>query len=439
MKYDPPSIQNITTRASTVESHFSLTPATGSKLFQPTAGALAVQVPVVQFDQNNAAVLEIFDQHKELVSLPVVEQQRPIGLISRHIFMSQMSKPYHRELYERKSCIAFMDKDPLIVDADTPIETLGALAVASGDKTLADGFMIVEQGQLNGLGSGLALMRELVDLQVEKNRQVMQSIDYASVIQRAMLSASRAAMGAALADACLIWEPRDVVGGDFYHFEEHAQGWFAAVADCTGHGVPGAFLTLIASSALKQALELHGPRDPARLMQEVNRSMKRVLGQHGAQDKPSESDDGMDACFFWFDSASRTLTCANAKMALFLLPAADEQVQTVEGKRVGLGYVDTPEDMQWTNHCLPVADGDMVFVCTDGIIDQIGGAKHIAFGKQRLRRTLLEYRRLPLAELGRTLMDVHRDYQGAQRRRDDISFFGARIGGVFSSQHEVQA
>jgi hypothetical protein len=81
-------------------------------LFQPTAGALAVQVPVVQFDENNATVLEIFGQHKELVSLPVVERQRPIGLISRHIFMSQMSKPYHRELYERKSCIAFMDKDP---------------------------------------------------------------------------------------------------------------------------------------------------------------------------------------------------------------------------------------------------------------------------------------------------------------------------------------
>ncbi|MFT2675442.1 protein-serine/threonine phosphatase, partial [Escherichia coli] len=72
-------------------------------------------------------------------------------------------------------------------------------------------------------------------------------------------------MTEALADACLVWEPRDVVGGDFYHFEPHPGGWFAAVADCTGHGVPGAFLTLIASSSLKQALELHGPHDPARL------------------------------------------------------------------------------------------------------------------------------------------------------------------------------
>ena len=422
-----------------MESHFSLTPAMGSKLFQPTAGALAVQVPVVQFDENNAAVLDIFGQHKELVSLPVVEQQRPIGLISRHIFMSQMSKPYHRELYERKSCIAFMDKDPLIVEADTPIETLGALAVASGDKTLADGFLIVDQGRLAGLGAGLALMRELVAMQEEKNRQVMQSIDYASVIQRAMLSASRAAMTQALDDACLVWEPRDVVGGDFYHFESHADGWFAAVADCTGHGVPGAFLTLIASSSLKQALELHGPHDPARLMREVNRSMKRVLGQHGDSGKASESDDGMDACFFWFDRASRTLTSAHAKMALFVLSADGTDVATVEGKRAGLGYVDTPDDMQWDNHSLQLEPGAMVFVCTDGVIDQIGGPKHIAFGKQRLRRTLLEHGSgsLRMPELARVVMDIHAHYQGTQRRRDDICFFGARLGASFTqdSQH----
>lgn len=427
-----------------MESHFSLTPATGSKLFQPTAGALAVQVPVVQFDENNATVLEIFGQHKELVSLPVVERQRPIGLISRHIFMSQMSKPYHRELYERKSCIAFMDKDPLIVEADTPIETLGALAVASGDKTLADGFIIVDQGQLAGLGAGLALMRELVAMQEEKNRQVMQSIDYASVIQRAMLSASRGAMTEALADACLVWEPRDVVGGDFYHFEPHPGGWFAAVADCTGHGVPGAFLTLIASSSLKQALELHGPHDPARLMREVNRSMKRVLGQHGQSGKPSESDDGMDACFFWFDSATRTLTSSSAKMPLFLLVADGTEVLTIEGKRVGLGYVDTPDDMQWDNHSQHLAPGSMIFVCTDGVIDQIGGPKHIAFGKQRLRRTLLEHGSLAMPALGRVVMDIHAHYQGTQRRRDDICFFGVRLdaaqpGSQQDSQHGTHA
>jgi serine phosphatase RsbU (regulator of sigma subunit) len=245
-------------------------------------------------------------------------------------------------------------------------------------------------------------------------------------------------MSQALDDACLVWEPRDVVGGDFYHFEHHADGWFAAVADCTGHGVPGAFLTLIASSSLKQALELHGPRDPALVMNEVNRSMKRVLGQQADSEKQSESDDGMDACFFWFETDSRQLVCANAKMSLFVLSGDGETVQTVDGKRTGLGYVDTPDGMQWENRSVTVEPGAVVFVSTDGVIDQIGGAKNIAFGKQRLRNLLQEHRHLPMPELGRQVMATHRSYQGTQRRRDDVTFFGCRPGGISTNNHEHQ-
>src|SRR5450830_235441 len=141
----------------------------GRHMQQPTASALAVSVPTVTFEENNAKVLEVFGRHRELISLPVLENGHPIGLISRNIFMSQMSKPYHRELYEKKTCIAFMDKNPLIVDADTPIEALAAQAVESGDKTLADGFLIVQENKFLGLGSGLDLMRKMVELQSEKN------------------------------------------------------------------------------------------------------------------------------------------------------------------------------------------------------------------------------------------------------------------------------
>lgn len=410
-----------------MHTDFILASVPGRQLPQPVAHALATPVPSVSAAEHNGKVLEIFGRHRELVSLPVLDDDRPIGLISRNIFMSQMSKPYHRELYEKKSCIAFMDKAPLIVEQDTPIETLGALAVEAGDKTLADGFLVVQDGDLLGWGSGLELMRMLVAQQVEKNRQVMQSIDYASVIQRAMLSASRTAMSQALDDACLVWEPRDVVGGDFYHFESFADGWFAAVADCTGHGVPGAFLTLLATSALRQALELHGPRDPARVMGEVNRGMKQVLGQHAAAAQLSESDDGMDACFLWFDHASSRLTCANARMPLLTLMPGADAVQVLDGERTGLGYVDTPDNMQWNNRHVQLAAGAIVMTATDGIIDQIGGPRNIAFGKQRLRKALLAHQSLPMRELGQQIMAEQNAYQGHQRRRDDLTLFSFRL------------
>ena len=394
---------------------------------RPTAELLIIRVPAITSDMTNAEVMDTFGEHRELVSLPVLERGKPIGLISRNIFMSQMSRPYYRELYEKKSCIAFMDKAPLIVEADTPIETLAARAVASGDKTLIDGFLIVQDGAFAGVGSGLDLMQVLVDLQTEKNRQVMQSIDYASTIQRAMLGESLSAMQTTLSDVDIVWEPRDIVGGDFYHFQPFDDGWFAAIADCTGHGVPGAFLTLIASSALRHALDQNGPRDPALLMGQVSQGIKQALGQHEPSENMLASNDGMDAVFFWFDTSSRTLTSAHAKMPLFILAPGQTSVQTLDGERTGLGYVDTPTDMVWKNHSTVLAPQTLVCCSTDGLTDQIGGPKNIAFGKRRLRQAILGYHPLPAAEITRLIRLELRTYQDQHSRRDDVTFLAFRV------------
>lgn len=393
---------------------------------RPTAKLLVIEVPAITSDMTNAQVMETFGVHKDLVSLPVLENKRPIGLISRSIFMSQMSRPYYRELYEKKSCIAFMDKAPLIVEADTPIESLAAKAVASGDKTLVDGFLIVDKDEFIGVGAGLDLMHVMVELQTEKNRQVMQSIDYASTIQRAMLNESMSLIQNTLPDVDIVWEPRDVVGGDFYHFQSFKNGWFGAIADCTGHGVPGAFLTLIASSALRHALDQHGPEDPGLLMTKVNGGIKRALGQHEPVTDLNASNDGMDAVFFWFDSSSRTLTSAHAKTPLFILTPDQTSVQTLEGERTGLGYVDTPVDMTWKNHRTTLPAQTLVCCSTDGLTDQIGGPKNIAFGKRRLLQAIAGYRPLPAKEITRLLMLEVRNYQGQHSRRDDLTLLAFR-------------
>lgn len=393
---------------------------------RPTARSLLTTGPAITSAETNADVLEVFDRHRELVSLPVLENDGPIGLISRNIFMSQMSKPYYRELYEKKSCIAFMDKAPLIVDIETPIETLAERAVESGSKTLADGFVIVEQEKFAGVGAGLDLMHALAELQAEKHRQVMQSIDYASTIQRTMLSESLAAMRATLNDMDIVWTPRDVIGGDFYHFRRYEDGWFAAIADCTGHGVPGAFLTLIATAGLTHALDRYGPHDPGRLMGEVSRGMKLALGQHSPSHH-ADSNDGMDAAFLWFETASLTLTSSHAQMPLFVLPPGGDAVQSVDGERTGLGYADTRPDMVWKNHRTPLQSGAILCCCTDGLIDQIGGERNIAYGKRRLRQALLRHRRHPIPELTSMVMKEFEDYQGAQARRDDLTFLSLRL------------
>jgi serine phosphatase RsbU (regulator of sigma subunit) len=391
------------------------------------AGDLCNEVPAIESDSTNSHVMEIFTAHRERACLAVVEGIRPIGLINRNIFLSQMSKPFHRELYDRKSCIAFMDKEPLIVDAQMSIEELTFKTVAFGEKALADGFIVTRNGRFAGLGNGLELMAVVAAMQAEKNRQMMQSIEYASVIQRAMLRASREALTSTLSDASLLWEPRDVVGGDFYHFCAYPDGWFGAIADCTGHGVPGAFMTLIASSSLTQALGQLGPRNPASLLSAVNRSVKELLGQVDGLDGTPESDDGLDAAFFWFENATQILNFAGARMALHVLHPDADQLQTIAGQRMGVGYVDSDFDYEWSISTAQMHPASLIFIATDGLIDQIGGPKKIAFGKRKAFDTIVEQRDQPSAVICEALQAALAVWQGEQSRRDDLTLFCARL------------
>ncbi|MCD2511224.1 SpoIIE family protein phosphatase [Comamonas endophytica] len=390
---------------------------------QPSAADLCLEVPCMTPEENNEKVLEVFSQHRDLVSLPVVEDGRPIGLINRNIFLSQMSKQFRQELYGKKSCIAFMDKEPLIVDSALDIDALTVKTVEFGEKTLSDGFIITRDGAYAGVGNGLQLMRAVADIQASRNRQIMHSIEYASVIQRSTLRSSLEAMARACPDAHLVWEPRDIVGGDFYQFCTGTDGWFATVADCTGHGVPGAFMTLIASTSLNQAIEQHGPRDPASLLGHVNRSIKQMLGQVDGQDGTPGSDDGMDAACFWFEPATGRLIVASARLTVFVLRPDAEGVEMLDGQRKGVGYVDSEFDYAWQNQEVALPAGSLVFVSTDGLIDQIGGPRGIALGKRRIRELLLEQRHGTPAQINAALLDALRLWQGEHHRRDDLTFF----------------
>ena len=136
-------------------------------------------------------------------------------------------------------------------------------------------------------------------------------------------------------------------------------------------------MTLIASSSLTQALVQLGPHDPASLLSAVNRSVKGLLGQVKGVDDTPESDDGLDASFFWFDSVSQVLSFAGARMSLSILQPDAEQFETIAGQRMGVGYVDSELDYEWTVSTVAIQPGSLIFIATDGLTDQIGGPKKI--------------------------------------------------------------
>ncbi|WP_018152722.1 SpoIIE family protein phosphatase [Leeia oryzae] len=402
------------------------------------ARSLMRQSPTVTPQNTSFEVLDLLATHHEVIGLPVLENGRAIGLINRNIFNDEMAKPFRRDLYGRKSCIAFMDKQPLVVNEQMSIQELSFKVIAGGGKTLNDGFIITDNdGMYLGIGTGEDLVKVVSYLQAEKNRLVMESINYASVIQKSFMRSSREDMAEALEDYFIHWEPRDKVGGDYYFCKKFHDGFFIALIDCTGHGVPGAFMTLIMAAFLDHILLEDNRHDPAGALALMNQKVKTALGQiseqnivpidGGKHDHHDKSDDGMDTAFCWVSQAENKMVYAGAKTPLFLLGLGDTEITIIEGDKKGVGYVDTPMDYTWRNQEIRLDKGMSVYLTTDGIIDQIGGSKEIAFGKKRFCRLLLEQRAKPMAAQAPAIMKAFYEYQGSQRRRDDVSFLGFRI------------
>lgn len=184
-------------------------------------------------------------------------------------------------------------------------------------------------------------------------------------------------------------------------------------------------MTLIASQVLSGALQRVGPRTPGRLLQEVSGGVKALLGQTTEQRAVAESDDGLDAAFLWFEPRTRRLYFAGARIALHLL-APGEPLLVVEGERAGLGYVDTDPAQEWPTHVVELTPGTLLFVTTDGLIDQIGGPKSIAFGKRRVRELLSENADASAPALSGVVLEALAAWQGPQPRRDDLTFFCCR-------------
>ena len=252
---------------------------------------------------------------------------------------------------------------------------------------------------------------------------ITDSIQYASRIQRSILP-NAALMGEAIADHFVIWEPRDVVGGDVYWVRRWGAGVTVILGDCTGHGVPGAFMTLIATGALDVADQEVQPGDVGMLLQKVHAIVQSNLGQH---EDGGESDDGLELGICYLPDDRSKVVFGGARFDLFVV--GDGAVKRINGTRKGIGYRRIPHNQEYEAHDIVLADGEALYMTTDGMIDQVGGPKRRAFGRRRFEQAPLEIPPSPMpAQGGGRLYETLKNYQGAEIRRDDVSVIGFRVG-----------
>ena len=277
---------------------------------------------------------------------------------------------------------------------------------------------------LNNIGTQVGRMVERKSAEnelAEAHELITSSIDYASNIQRSALPSDEM-LSEALGEHFVIWEPRDVVGGDIYWVRRVEGGHIVVVADCTGHGVPGAFLTMIATGALRQAIIEHPDGDPAMVIARMNTFIKNSLRQ-GIDKGPA--DDGLELGICCIDADGERLTFAGARFSLWKLNS--QGTEEIKGDKSGIGYRHVPPDQAFTNHEVTLAPGSTYYMFSDGLVDQVGGDKRRAFGKKRIIALLEDHLTRPLTEQRDAIMDAFATYQGDEIRRDDVTFLGFRM------------
>ena len=249
---------------------------------------------------------------------------------------------------------------------------------------------------------------------------VMSSVNYASRLQRGQLPRLERIDGR-FSSFASIWEPRDTIGGDLYWLSSSQQSgpFVLAVADCTGHGVPGAMLSLLVSNSLERIYANDTAEDPATALMSLDHYVRTGLNQDRAD---SESDDGCDSAVLRIDRDKQTIEFAGAKLGLFQVSASGVLTRH-QGSRCSLGYQDlVAEADKPVVQKFPYQSGDVFAVVTDGFTDQIGGSTgKTSFGYRRIEDILKANCTGSAEEIAAAMKREFAAWQGTNARRDDVT------------------
>jgi serine phosphatase RsbU (regulator of sigma subunit) len=250
------------------------------------------------------------------------------------------------------------------------------------------------------------------------NKKIGDSIDYASLIQQAILP--RRQMAQSLGSRHFVmWKPRDVVGGDFYVFRPDGDNCLLGVMDCAGHGVPGALMTMLVRAAVDIAIAETGPKDPARILARTDAAIRGMLAD---MQLPHALATNTDAGLVYIDRAAGHLLFAGAKISLY--ESDGVECREYRGIRRALG---DKRQGEYANLQLPLAAGMTFYLSTDGFLDQAGGEHGFGFGSTRFVRMLKEVARLPLAAQSEAMEKALAEYRGDLPQRDDITILSFRF------------
>ena len=256
-----------------------------------------------------------------------------------------------------------------------------------------------------------------------KNKNITDSIQYAKRIQEALLPSDRM-FKKLFPDSFILFKPKDIVSGDFYWIAERNNKVFVSAVDCTGHGVPGAFMSLIGFKILENIIKVQGIEKPSEILNILSMGIENTFHRN---EEDYLLKDGMDLAFCVFDRDKKQLEYAGAFNPLYLI--RDNKLIETRADRfsIGLKHI-LDEQNNYTNHSVSIKKGDMIYLFSDGYPDQFGGSIGKKFMYRRFRHLLLTIHDLPLQEQKDSLEKSIEDWKGEEYEQvDDILVIGIRL------------
>jgi PAS domain S-box-containing protein len=255
----------------------------------------------------------------------------------------------------------------------------------------------------------------------QQHKEIKESINYAKRIQASILPPIKKVKDS-LRDSFIYYEPKDIVSGDFYWFERTNGKSLFAVVDCTGHGVPGAFMSIIGYTQLNEIVSDQRITDPGKILKELDKRVRTALNQR--KDNDRNSKDGMELGVLTIHHDQQRIEFAGAMRPLFYV--RDGELQVIKGDKFSIGGF-SRHKKNFNTHSINIRKGDCFYLFSDGYPDQFGGPLGKKFMTKHVGEMLRKIAHLPMAEQGRIVKSTIADWMKDEEQIDDILMTGMRF------------
>lgn len=251
-------------------------------------------------------------------------------------------------------------------------------------------------------------------------KDIKDSINYAKTIQNAMLP-DATLLGDSFPESFMLYKPKDNLSGDFYWLRKEESTFFAAVSDCTGHGIPGALMSMIGIEKLNNLVLT--TKEPSEILKQLNKSIDIALSQSTQYE---HSQNGMDIALCSFNKENKILKYSGANRPLWIIRKGQTEIEEIKGTKKAIGGINTTHCPNYESHEIKLQQGDTFYIFSDGFADQFGGKNDKKLTIRKFKKLLLSIQNKMMSQQEISINSFIEDWKAGKEQTDDILVIGVR-------------